>query len=132
MREIPEFAVRKHKTEKPHFDLVLIRNGQRRHWIIPNSIPKKYGEKRIAVEEDYHDEVDAGGKSSRAPEDRYGGGASELWDRGDCEVVESKKFKLVIKAGGEKFRGNYLLFLPGWGRWTKRRLWVIERIRGNS
>ena len=111
---------------------MLLQDGETKHWIIPNGVPGKNREKRIAVEEGYIYDAGKDEEPSATTEDRYGAGTSELWDRGDCEIVQSKKFKLVIKARGEKLRGNYLLFVPDWGRWTKRRLWVVEKIRGDS
>ena len=132
MRETPEFTIRKHRTKKPHFDLILRLDGETKHWTIPNGIPEQSREKKIAVEESHNGAGGADEKSSGERADRYGGGRSELWDRGDCEITKFQEYKLVIRARGEKFRGNYLLFVPGWGRWTKRRLWVMEKIRGNA
>lgn len=111
---------------------MLRRGGETKYWIVPNRFPEKTGEKRIAVEEELYKETETGEKPSVTARDRYGTGSSRLWDSGECEILESKKYKLVIKAHGEKLRGNYLFFIPGWGRWTKRRLWVVEKIRGNS
>jgi hypothetical protein len=103
MTETSEFVIGRHKTSHKHYDLVLGINRATRHLIVPNSLPKKFGEKRI--------------------------GKWEIWDEGHFEIESSSSIKLVIKSIGKRFKGRYLLLVPGWGRWTGKRLWVIEKIK---
>ncbi len=48
---------------------------------------------------------------------------------GSYEVETFKNIKIIIEVKGEKLRGKYLFHVPNWGRWTKKRLWTIEKIR---
>jgi len=132
MKGTCNFIIGRHKTSSRHYDLILYNKGEVRHWIIPKNIPKKYKEKRIAIEE--RDPVDypMNGGSERAAEDSWGSGKWEVWDRGEFETEASNSIRLVIKARGERFQGRYLLLVPGWGRWTAKRLWVLEKIRAAS
>jgi hypothetical protein len=111
-----------------HFDLILENKGEVRHWIIGIS---KYREKRIAIEEKDTAGIRLNGGSGDRAEDSWGGGQWEIWDRGVFETEAVNSIRLVINAAGEKFRGRYLLLVPGWGRWTGKRLWVLEKIREN-
>ena len=129
MTETSDFIIGRHKTYRKHYDLVLGINGAARHWIIPRDIPKKYGEKRIAIEEKGHAGFPLKGSGSQAAEDSWGKGRWEIWDEGSYEVEASSGIKLVIRPSGDRFRGRYLLLVPGWGRWTGKRLWIIEKIK---
>jgi len=129
MTETSDFVIGRHKTSHIHYDLVLGINGVTRHWIIPNDIPKKYGEKRIAIEEKGPAGFPPKGRDGQAAEDSWGKGKWEIWDEGSYEIEASSGIKLVIKSSGDRFKGRYLLLVPGWGRWTGKRLWVIEKIR---
>ncbi len=129
MTETSDFVIGRHKTSSKHYDLVLGINGAVRHWIVPRDIPKKYGEKRIAIEEGRHAGFPQKGKDGQAAEDSWGKGIWEIWDEGSYEVEASSSIKLVIRPSGDRFRGRYLLLVPGWGRWTGKRLWIIEKIK---
>ncbi len=129
MRETSEFIIRKHKTPNPHYDLILEDGGERKHWIIPTNIPEEYREKRIAIEQDGNHNFMNETEGAETVEDAYGKGLSEVWDRGSYELETDKDVKLVIKAHGGKFKGNFLLFVPGWGKETKKRLWVLEKVK---
>ncbi|MFI5324472.1 MAG: hypothetical protein ACHQ6U_13350, partial [Thermodesulfobacteriota bacterium] len=56
-------------------------------------------------------------------------GTWEIWDKGLFETEAANKIRLVIRAEGKMFKGKFLLLVSGWGRWTSKRLWVIEKIR---
>ena len=129
MNETSSFVIRRHRGSSKHYDLILDNKGEVRHWIIPKNIPKKYREKRIAVEEKDTAGILMNGGSGDRAEYKRGGGEWEIWDRGVFKIEASNSIRLVINAAGEKLRGRYLLLVPGWGRWTGKRLWVIEKIR---
>ncbi len=120
MKGTSSFVIGRYKGSRRHYELVLESKGGTRRWIIPKNIPRKYREKRIAIEE-------TEGKNSG---ERWDGGRREIWDRGAFETEASNSIRMVINASGEKLRGRYLLLVPGWGRWTGKRLWVLEKIRG--
>jgi len=129
MTETPDFVIGRHKASRKHYDLVLGANGVTRHWIVPVGIPQKYGEKRLAIEEKETACFPLKGGDGQAAEDSWGKGQWEIWDEGSYEIEASSGIKLVIKSSGDRFKGRYLLLVPGWGRWTGKRLWVIEKIR---
>lgn len=129
MTETHEFVIGRHKTSHKHYDLVLGINGVTRHFIVPNSFPKKYGEKRIAIEEKENTAFPPYRGKGQEPVDSWGKGKWEMWDEGSFEIEASSGIKLVINSSGGRLRGRYLLLVPGWGRWTGKRLWVIEKIR---
>jgi DNA polymerase Ligase (LigD) len=122
------FIIGRHKTPSRHYDLLLEKNGEVRHWIVPKNVPKKYRERRIAIEERGAFDLPWRGGENKA-EDSWGSGTWEIWDQGVFETEAANKIRLVIRAEGERFRGKFLLLAPGWGRWTAKRLWVIEKIR---
>jgi len=129
MTETSDFVIGRHRTSHKHYDLVLGINGVTRHFIVPNNIPRRYGEKRIAIEEKETSAFPPTGGNGQAAEDSWGKGKWEIWDEGSFEIEASSGIKLVINSSGGRFRGRYLLLVPGWGRWTGKRLWVIEKIR---
>ncbi len=129
MKETNSFVIGRHRCSNRHFDLILENKGEARHWIIPGNIPKKYREKRIAIEEKHPAGYRMNAGDRERAEDSWGVGQWEIWDRGEFETEAVNSIRLVINAAGEKFRGRYLLLVPGWGRWTGKRLWVLEKIR---
>ena len=114
------FTIHSHKTKRPHYDLTLEKDGVKRSWILPRGIPKKVSERKIAVEEPAADD--------RSRSDFYGRGQGALWDSGAFNISTENKIKYIFSAEGKKFKGKYLLHNPGWGRWTRRRLWVLEKV----
>lgn len=129
MSETNNFLIHKHKTANPHYDFYLQLGDQLWSWIIPNGIPTSRKDKKVAIQNELFDrsinEVD----SEKEAEDCYGAGQVETWDKGSFEVDTSKNIKIIIEAKGEKLNGKYLLHVPNWGRWTRKRLWTIEKIR---
>ena len=129
MKETHEFAIRRHETPHPHYDLVLVNTEGPRHWVVPGEIPEKYKEKRISIEQGCDSSVFIKSKNSKLIRDSYGEGMSEPWDSGTYESEIDKSTKLVIELHGGKRSGKFLLFCPIWGRWTKKRLWILEKIK---
>jgi bifunctional non-homologous end joining protein LigD len=129
MKETHEFAVHKHETPHPHYDLVLVDPEGPRHWIVPGEIPEKYKEMRISIEEGSDSSAGLKSENSKLIQDSYGEGMSELWDSGTYKPEIDKRTKLVIELHGGKLRGKFLLFCPVWGRWTKKRVWILEKIK---
>ena len=122
MNETSSFTIRRHKTQRPHYDLTLEKNGEKRSWILPRGVPEKLSDRRIAIEEPQVHES--------ANSDFYGEGDHAFWDRGAFIISTENRIKYIFTADGKKFNGTYLLHNPGWGRWTKRKLWVLEKVPG--
>jgi len=129
MKETSNFLIRKHNTPHPHYDLFLEVGEELRSWIIPSNIPKNENEKKVAIENEILKESIADTDTKEIIEDSYGAGKTKLWDKGKYTLETKKKIKIIINAEGGKFNGKFLLHVPNWGRWTKKRLWTLEKIR---
>lgn len=127
MNVTSKFIIQRHKTHHPHYDLTLEYEGGIRSWIIPGGIPEKEKEKKVAIEEPREE------KSFREikdvlKKDGYGECVLETWDKGSYRIETKNSIKLIISANGKRFKGKFLLHNPGWGRWTKKKLWVLEKV----
>ena len=129
MSETNNFIIHKHSTPHPHYDLYLQTGEELKSWIIPDSIPDSTKEKKIAVESESDNQPLSEIASSKKFEDSYGTGPVEIWDKGTFEAETNKNIKIIIKPRGNKFKGKYILHVPNWGRWTRKTLWTIEKIR---
>jgi hypothetical protein len=129
MKGTSRLVICRHKSLNKHYDLLLEYKGEARHWIVPKNIPRKYREKRIAIEERDSTGFRLNAGNGHMTQDSWGSGQLEIWDEGIYETKSANSIKLVIKASGERFNGRYLLLAPGWGRWTGKKLWVLEKIR---
>ncbi|SRR5579875_1425882 len=114
--------IQRHKTFYPHYDLRLEMGEVLRSWILPKNFPLEY-EKRLAIE-DRDRELGFVG-SGTIISDGYGVGEAEVWDMGVYEVEWKSRSKIVFSARCEKLSGRFILLLPGWGIWSKKRLWVL-------
>lgn len=128
MSETNNFLIQKHNTQNPHFDLFLEIDGEMLSWIVPNGIPENTKEKKIAVELETNKQGITEEEYIASVKDPYGEGPVELWDKGKFEAATNKNIKIILKPEGDRFIGKYILHVPNWGRWTKRRLWTIEKI----
>jgi DNA ligase D-like protein (predicted 3'-phosphoesterase) len=124
MNGTPKIVIQRHKTPYPHYDLRLEMDGVLRSWILPKNFPIE-DEKRLAIE-DKDQELGIVSPGSIIS-DGYGVGEAEVWDSGVYEVERKRKSKIVFSARCEKFSGRFILLLPGWGIWSKKRLWILFR-----
>ncbi|MBI2486994.1 MAG: 3'-phosphoesterase [Deltaproteobacteria bacterium] len=120
------FCIQKHRTEHPHYNLRLEIGGILRSWILPKTIPTKDNEMRLVIEdkEDPHGSVNSKG----IVEDGYGEGEVEIWDSGTYKLAKNSKSKIEIEVKSEKLSGKFVLLLPNWGRWYKKRLWILIKL----
>ena len=124
MKETPSFIIHYHKTKRPHYDITLTKDGELRTWILPRGIPEKVGERKIAVEET----SDKACEEDSTYKDLYGQGERSPWDSGSLIITTDNSIKYIFSADGGKFKGKYLLHNPLWGRWTKKKIWVLEKV----
>ncbi len=129
MSETNSFLIHKHTTTHPHYDLFLQIGNELKSWIIPNGLPANKKEKKVAIENETGVKSLDTLETQLNREDSYGKGKIELWDKGSYTLETSKKIKLIIEANGNELNGKYLLHVPNWGRWTKKRLWTVEKIK---
>lgn len=81
---------------------------------------------RLVIEdkEDPHGSVNSKG----IVEDGYGEGEVEIWDSGTYKLAKNSKSKIEIEVKSEKLSGKFVLLLPNWGRWYKKRLWILIKL----
>ena len=128
MSETNKFLIHKHETAHPHYDFYLQLKDRPMSWIIPNGIPSKKKEKKVAIHKDPPNCSIDDLELEKKIEDSYGEGKITVWDIGSFKIETNKSIKIIIEAKGAKLCGKYLLHIPNWGRWTKKRLWTLEKI----
>jgi DNA ligase D-like protein (predicted 3'-phosphoesterase) len=101
------FVVQKHRARNLHWDFRLEKDGVLKSWAVPNEPPVEPGVKRLAIMVDDHDldYIDFEGTI----EDGYGAGTVEIWDGGECEVVDANDRSMSLVLHGERMRGSYKL-----------------------
>ncbi len=89
-------------------------------------IPAEDDETRLAIEDLQEKSV------SLNPEgiiqDGYGKGQYELLDTGFCEIIKESKSRIEFISNGKKFGGRFVLLLPNWGRFYKKKLWLLIKV----
>jgi bifunctional non-homologous end joining protein LigD len=112
------FIVHQHKAGRSHFDLRIVQNGVLRSWSLLKELPRRKGERRLAVERESYtvESID----SSLFEEEAFGRGTVAKWDAGEVEinVISPRHFSLVFS--GSKIAGKYefrrMIWYPG-NRW---------------
>jgi len=102
------YVVQKHQARRLHYDLRLEMDGVLKSWAIPKEPPAESGVKRLAVEVEDHP-VNYANFEGTIPEDQYGAGTVEIWDKGQYVLKERDEDKLVFEIKGNKLRGDYCL-----------------------
>jgi bifunctional non-homologous end joining protein LigD len=117
------FIIHKHHTSHPHYDLIIDTGGILKSWVIPKSLPTVTKEKRLAIQDK---DMESGIIHTKGViNDAYGVGEAEIWDSGSYELREKRNSKIVFETQGSKFYGRFVLLLPSWGKFSKKRLWVL-------
>jgi len=106
--EVNIYVVQKHQARRLHYDLRLEMDGVLKSWAIPKEPPAESGVKRLAVEVEDHP-VNYANFEGTIPEDQYGAGTVEIWDKGQYVLKERDEDKLVFEIKGNKLRGDYCL-----------------------
>ena len=120
------FLIQKHRTDHPHFDLKMEFGESMKSWILPNKIPSEGSARTIAIEM-----MDCTFNSDvfmAVNDDQYGIGEAEIWDTGHYDIITINDEKIEFNAKGARFKGRFVLIVPGWGRWTSKRLWMVIKI----
>jgi DNA ligase D-like protein (predicted 3'-phosphoesterase) len=106
---VPIFIIHKHQATRLHWDLRLEMDGVLKSWAVPKEPPKKAGIKRLAFQVEDHD-LDYAEFEGEIPEDEYGAGTVEIWDKGEYDLLESHENRFKFKLLGKKLKGIYVLF----------------------
>lgn len=102
------YVIQKHRATHLHYDLRLEEEGVLKSWAIPKEPPSNPGVKRLAVETEDHP-LGYEDFEGKIPEDEYGAGLVEIWDKGNYVPIEITPGKKIIEIKGNKLKGIYAL-----------------------
>jgi bifunctional non-homologous end joining protein LigD len=106
------FVIQKHDATRLHYDLRLEFDGVFKSWAVTRGPSLDPHDKRLAVEVEDHP-LDYGDFEGTIPDDQYGGGTVQLWDRGywvsDDPERGFKKGDLKFMLHGDKLGGSWVL-----------------------
>ena len=127
------FVIQKHDATRLHYDLRLEFDGVFKSWAVTKGPSLDPRDKRLAVEVEDHP-LDYGVFEGTIPEDQYGGGTVQLWDRGYWESDDPergfKKGDLKFTLDGEKLHGSWVLVRMRHDRnGGKRTNWLLIKHR---
>src|SRR5256885_12825694 len=127
------FVIQKHDATRLHYDLRLEFDGVFKSWAVTRGPSLDPHDKRLAVEVEDHP-LDYGDFEGTIPEDQYGGGTVQLWDRGYWESDDPergfKKGDLKFTRDGDKLHGSWVLVRMKGDRYGgKRTNWLLIKHR---
>jgi bifunctional non-homologous end joining protein LigD len=127
------FVIQKHDATRLHYDLRLEFDGVFKSWAVTRGPSLDPHDKRLAVEVEDHP-LDYGDFEGTIPEDQYGGGTVQLWDRGYWESDDPdrgfRKGDLKFTLRGEKLHGSWVLVRMKGDRFGgKRTNWLLIKHR---
>jgi bifunctional non-homologous end joining protein LigD len=127
------FVIQKHDATRLHYDLRLEFDGVFKSWAVTRGPSLDPQDKRLAVEVEDHP-LDYGDFEGTIPDDQYGGGTVQLWDRGywDSDDPERgfQKGDLKFNLHGDKLHGSWVLVRMKGDRYGgKRTNWLLIKHR---
>ncbi len=127
------FVIQKHDATRLHYDLRLEFDGVFKSWAVTRGPSLDPHDKRLAVEVEDHP-LDYGDFEGTIPEDQYGGGTVQLWDRGFWDSPDPdrgiKKGDLKFTLDGQKLHGSWVLVRMRHDRdGGKRTNWLLIKHR---
>ena len=102
------YVIQKHDATRLHYDFRLEMDGVLKSWAIPKTPPTESGIKRLAVQVEDHP-IEYANFEGTIPEEQYGAGTVEIWDKGRYAMKERKEDKLIFEIKGNKLKGLYCL-----------------------
>ena len=113
-----KIKIYKYPGSKPALLIMLNINGEKKYWIIQNSLELKSTRNKIAFEFDFE---------TLNEEKEY-----ELYGEGNLSVEYFKKKKIKFTSKGLKnISGSYILYIPSWGYHTRKKIWVLIPVVNN-
>lgn len=106
---MPIFVIHKHQATHLHWDLRLEMDGVLKSWAIPKEPPAKTGVKRLAIMVGDHS-LDYADFKGEIPENQYGAGKVEIWDKGSYNLLEKQENSLKFELLGKILKGIFVLF----------------------
>ena len=131
--KLRRFVIQKHDATRLHYDLRLEFDGVFKSWAVTRGPSLDPHDKRLAVEVEDHP-LDYGDFEGTIPQDQYGGGTVQLWDRGYWESDDPergfKKGDLKFTLHGDKLHGSWVLVRMRHDRnGGKRTNWLLIKHR---
>jgi DNA ligase D-like protein (predicted 3'-phosphoesterase) len=102
------YVIQKHDASHLHYDLRLERDSVLKSWAIPKQPPTQSGVRRLAVQVEDHP-IEYADFEGVIPEDEYGAGTVEIWDKGTYETTKWREDEIIIQLNGTKLSGRYCL-----------------------
>jgi bifunctional non-homologous end joining protein LigD len=131
------FVVQRHDATRLHYDFRLELDGVFKSWAVTRGPSRDPHDKRLAVETEDHP-LDYGDFEGTIPQDEYGGGTVQLWDRGywipERDPHEGlRKGDLKFSLDGERLHGSWVLVRMKWDRTGgKRTNWLLIKHRDEA
>lgn len=127
------FVIQKHAATRLHYDLRLEFDGVFKSWAVTRGPSLDPHDKRLAVEVEDHP-LGYGDFEGTIPEDQYGGGTVQLWDRGYWDSPDPErgfaKGDLKFDLHGTKLHGSWVLVRMKGDRYGgKRTNWLLIKHR---
>lgn len=117
----PIFVIQKHDATNLHYDFRIEIDGALKSWSVPKGPSTDPSEKRMAIPTEDHP-LEYADFEGLIPEDEYGGGVVQIWDRGHFknlkkdedghELSLQKSYDqgtIEIRLQGDKISGGYAL-----------------------
>ncbi len=133
----PIFVIQAHDASTMHYDVRLEVDGTLASWAVPKGPSTDPREKRLAIRTEDHP-LGYADFEGVIPQDQYGGGTVQVWDRGRYDNVSEKDGEsLSVQAGleagklkvylhGEKLRGAYAFIYTGERDGTEQ--WLLIKV----
>ena len=110
------FVLQEHYASHHHFDFRLEKFGVLKSWALPKGMPKKVGEKRLAVMTENHPMSYINFKGV-TPKGQYGAGTTYINDTGTYQQLKWSPEEISFILEGKKYKGKYALIkLPKAGK----------------
>ncbi len=136
------FVIQRHDATRLHYDFRLELDGVFKSWAVTRGPSLDPTVKRLAVEVEDHP-LDYGDFEGTIPEDQYGGGTVQLWDRGywlpegnPHDGLQRGDLKFTL--AGERLSGSWVLVRMKWDRNAptkgggKRTNWLLIKHRDRA